>query len=228
MKPLLTAGLAALLFVSGPAQAIDPVPGLYGGIFLGATHTPNATVNWLHPLTQDPAKGKLNYSFYGDIGGEVGYRFNQFRLEGELLFNQSPYRKFTIGDYQITNSKNALYRFSGYTRTTALMFNALFDAYSLFDQTCFVPYIGVGLGYAHIQNSVKLYLNNVVIPGTTVSDQENAGAGQFILGINYFMDDFTTLGLDYRYFVSSAVYPITSRTSFNAINITLTGAFDLG
>lgn len=228
MKSILTASLSALLLLSGPAQALDPVPGLYAGIFVGGTMTPPATLHFIHPLTLGPTSGKLNYSYYGDIGGELGYRYNQFRMESELLFNQSPFRKFTIGDFQVTNSKSSGIRFSGFTRTAALMINGIFDAYSIFDQTCYVPYVGIGIGYARVQNSVKLFNNNVVIPGTSLSNHQNGGAAQFILGLNYFMDDFTTIGLDYRYFTAKQALPITTRNTFNAINLSFTGSFDLG
>lgn len=221
---------STLLLVHGSALAVNPVPGWYGGVMLGATYVPSTDLSFIHPLTITPVTGNLSYSVLGNIAGQVGYRmFNHYRVEGELLFNYNPYNSLEIGSLIITSPKSSkTLRMRGQTTTAAFMINGFYDFLTLGEESYFAPYAGIGIGYAQVKNSVKFYYNNHYIHGTNVSETATTPAAQFVLGLSYFMDDYTTIGMDYRYFTTKSIQPYDSRLQLNSINITLNGSFDCG
>ena len=81
MKLSLKLGFASLLVMNGGAQALNPVQGLYGGIFLGGSMSPSISLNVIDPLMFVSTPATLKYKVFVDIGGELGYRINQFRIE---------------------------------------------------------------------------------------------------------------------------------------------------
>lgn len=248
MKSILKAGLTTLLLSSSSVYALDPVQGIYAGIFLGgskarAVNITAAIPNLIINGASLAGTGRLDFGAFGDIGGQVGYRMDQFRVEGELSYNNSPYNSLTINGTKFTKKGNSKHNtnatnptFKGQTGIAALMLNGYYDNYSMFDQSCFVPYIGIGLGYANIQNRVDFYRGNVAIPNSSFSIRHNAFAGQAIIGTSYFMDDFTAFALDFRYFSTGAVpahygtFASTNSVRFQylALNLSFNGSFDAG
>lgn len=229
MKSSLKLSFAALFIFNSSVQALNPVQGFYAGIFLGGSLSPQINLNVIHPASFTAIPASLKYSVYGDIGGELGYRMNQFRLEGELFYNSSPYHQITLGHATFTTQKKSKgFRFKGYTNTGALMLNGYYDAYCLWEQSDWVPYVGAGIGYANIQNNINFYYNNVQILGTKISETQQAPIGQVILGLNYFMDDFTTFALDVRYFSTQKIDPFNTRAQATSLNFSFNGAFDAG
>ncbi|MBM3568879.1 MAG: porin family protein, partial [Alphaproteobacteria bacterium] len=82
---------------------------------------------------------------------------------------------------------------SGDTIARALMLNGIYDI-SL--GSSFVPYVGLGLGYASVKAD-----NLGTFNGTrTVNDSDRSLAFQGILGVGFEVSDNLRLGLDYRYF----------------------------
>ena len=240
MKFFLKAGFASLLLTTGSVYALDPVQGIYAGIFLGGSKARSVDVTAIVSGLKAPI-GTLKYSFLGDIGGQVGYRMDQFRVEGALSYNNNPYDTLTIGGETISkqgnsHANNMGIRQKGQTGIAALMLNGYYDNYALFDQTCFVPYIGFGIGYANVQNKIQFFYNNTAITGADFSMRDNAFAGQAIIGTNYFLDDFTAFGLDFRYFSTAGIsshfgntaLTDSVRAQYMAINLSFNGSFDAG
>jgi opacity protein-like surface antigen len=89
-----------------------------------------------------------------------------------------------------------------------------------------VPYVGFGIGYAHIVNNIKFYANDVAIGGSQISSQVNKPAAQAILGINYFVDDFAAFGIDFRYFTTQKIDNFDSGLKIASVNFTVSGSFD--
>ncbi len=209
-----------------PAFAVNPVQGLYAGITLGGTYTPSLTLNFIHPTLLTPVKGSLTYSVLGNIAGQVGYRMKCYRMEAELLYNGNPYSTLQVGNFIVHNSNNSPgVRMKGLTSTGAIMANGFYDFLPTGDGASFAPYLGLGIGYATVRNNVKFYNNNVYIPDSTFSRTATTPAAQGILGASYFLDDYTSFALDYRYFSTKSVQPFDSRVQLNSVNLTFNGSF---
>ncbi|MCA0403601.1 MAG: hypothetical protein LCH30_07345 [Proteobacteria bacterium] len=134
---------------------------------------------------------------------------------------------------------------SGQTIMGAAFFNVYYDFWDEDNDPSFIPYVGLGIGYSTIRNSLSYSIPLVTDPyGTVVTgnamigDQYvaartkkysiNASAplGQGIVGVNYFFSDSTSLGLDYRYMISSVVSKFGSRVTLNTLNLNLNFSFD--
>ena len=252
MKPALTLGITAALLFNTASYALDPVQGLYGGVFIGGSLASGVTFNLTNPTSQAVLiNEKLSYSPYGNGGGELGYRINQFRVESELFYNRSPYKTITIGGQRFTTiKKGSGFSYKGQTDTGAIMINGIFDAFFIDEDSNLVPYIGLGLGYARVQNSIKFYCNNVNVgtqtidfinndkschltpnpngPDSNLKATASAGAAQAILGISYYMDDYAMFGLDVRQFSTRNIKELNHKVQFTTLNLSFNGAFDYG
>lgn len=222
-------GIGALMLMCGPTFAVNPVPGFYGGIMLGVNYSPTIDYSFTNPTTKVPVVGTVFYSVLGNIAGQLGYRCDHYRIEGELLYNDNPIREVKVGSvtYNSVSKFNTDVTMKARTDIGAFMLNGFYDFYSQGQLSYFSPYVGAGLGYALVMNSIKFYQNQAYLPGTSASNSEGAFAGQVIAGIGYFLDDFTSMGLDFRYLATQkAVIPFETRTKLATINITLNGSFD--
>ncbi len=244
--------LAAGLLLNTASYALDPVQGFYGGVFIGGSLSSGVTFNLTKPTSQSVLiNGKLSYSPYGNGGGELGYRINQFRVESELFYNYSPYKSITLVGHKYTSRKSGSgFRYKGQTGTGAIMINGIFDAFFVGEDSDLVPYVGLGIGYARVQNSIKFYCNNVNIgtqniafinndkscaltPNPNGADSNlkvstSAGAAQGILGISYYMDDYVMFGLDVRQFSTRNIKEFNHKVQFTTLNLSFNGAFDYG
>ncbi len=168
---------------------------------------------------------QLTYSVLGGIGGQIGYRFcNNYRAEFEVFYNNNPFSELKIGDYVAINSVSTSPNFhiGGDTNTGAGMVNLIYDLLvpSNDGYSAVAPYIGLGLGYSYVQNSLQFHYGSNVqavntagaLPQTLYekdfTQAHSTYAGQAILGISYFMDDFCWLSADLRYFTTG-----TTKTS---------------
>lgn len=244
MNFFVKASCVTLLLACTSSYALNPVEGLYAGIFIGGSKANGLKFNAIHPFGLDATVNtfstlQINYSTFGQIGGQVGYRCEPWRVELEPFYNSSPYNTVTIDGVKITKLGNPKHnniptglKMKGQTNTWGLMLNGYYDAFELFDGSNFVPFVGLGFGYANIQNGVEFYYNNTLIANSKISLHDNEYAGQILIGVNYYLDDFTMFGLDFRYF---ATRPIEfspginkQRFQFPSINLSFNGSFDFG
>ena len=91
-------GLLTLLLCSSAAYSLNPIPGLYAGLIVGGSKAPDINFNVITPIQdlsgqgQDlSGQGVITYSVLGNIGGQVGYRINQLRVEGGFIYNNNSY-----------------------------------------------------------------------------------------------------------------------------------------
>jgi hypothetical protein len=217
------------LLLMGNAHAIDPVPGIYAGATLGVSYAPNITYTFTNPLSLTTGDAVITHSILGNVGVQLGYRFlRHFRVEGQLFVNDNPYKSIKVNNtVTITGGLSNLYRIKGQTITTALFANAFYDFLSTADGCNIAPYVGGGIGYGYIKNSLKLYYNNAPI-SSTVSSTGNTPIAQGIIGLGYFMDSFTIVGLDLRLMEGRDIAPIQSNPKIFTVNLTLNGMFDCG
>ena len=243
---------ATLISLSSATFALNPVEGWYAGLYLGVSYAPDT----LFPVT-GPFGGitlsnaSLAYGVLGGVGGELGYRCGHLRAEGQILYNNNPYSSITIDNLMINGTRTTFngqaYPVSmrGQTNIGAALVNGFFDLYTPNRDNVdnIAPYVGLGIGYAYVQNNLTITYSNTTTDPSTITLQQGdfwrnytSLAGQAIAGVNYFMDDFTTIGIDFRYFSTtkqthSGRYEFISFDTQNQIysaNLVFNGAFDLG
>ena len=230
MNSLCKTGLLALLLTNGTAFALHPVQGWYGGILLGANYTPSTNFTLATPIEGLAARGALNYGLMGEIGGQFGYRFSKYRLEGQFFYNNSPYKSLELNGVTIfaPSINTTGYRVEGSTDTGAVMFNGYYDFFGNDTSKSLIPYLGLGVGYAYASNNFKLYYQEIAIDAAQIKAHTTSPAGQVILGASYFLDDFTFFSLDGRYFTTASKSNLLdARVQVYSLNLSFNGAFNI-
>ncbi|CEK10192.1 outer membrane protein [Legionella hackeliae] len=190
--------------------------------------------------------GEIKYQFGGGLGGQLGYRWCGFRFEGELLFNYNTYKNITIDGLSFGKNQQTVtttssstttattitvvtnpYSMSGHAQVGAGLFNVLYEFYNHEGRdVSWIPYLGVGVGFANIKNDWVININQVN-PNTgtygftsvlDVNDGETTPIAQAILGIDYQMDDYFSVGMDYRYLTSKQLNNTNDRFTFHTLN----------
>ena len=231
-------GSVMLSFISVPAYALSPVQGWYAGIILGASYMP--TINLQLPadtkatlaskgINTAHVSGSLTHNVLGNIGGQVGYRCDNMLLEVEGIYNNNPLNVLKIGSYKIESpSTSSTLRLNGETAIGAGFVNGYYDFFSPDGSSNIVPYLGIGAGYAYVRSQIEFYYNNVLI-SQELSNSNSSVVGQGIIGVSYFLDDFTAMSLDLRYFTSAKTAPeLNTRMQYYSVNAIFNGAFDFG
>ena len=238
--------LATCLGVATTAHAVNPEPGWYGGLIVGANYAANVPFNYTN-TSGEYLPGQLGHNIMGSVGGQVGYRWcDNYRAEGEFFFNNSPYSYLRLGDTTIHSPKTSPdLRLKGKTDSGIATFNIFYDIFGNFSSNI-VPYLGIGAGYAYVTNEVHFYFNNELlteadytdIVGAIPSKKSKSGpVAQGIVGLSYYMDDFSYFALDARYLASAnqtiinqqvrrTSNEINARYQLYSFNIIFNGAFD--
>lgn len=114
------------------------------------------------------------------IAAAIGYKSGPLRYELEALFATSKFR--SIGDIEI----------GGDTKVAAALVNAFYD----FDNvsTVVVPYLGLGIGYAHLSTDIPLFSDLAFLKAS-----DNRFAFQGVLGTTINFTSNFGLFVDYRY-----------------------------
>jgi opacity protein-like surface antigen len=248
-------------FLANPIFAYTPPPqGLYAGVIVGGSSENSISAPFVRPLAEIIAKRDsrigqkvkslieertkkitytLDYTLLGLVGGQLGYRWNRFRLEGELFYNAAPYNNliFDNGNRQINigSSSNENNYIAGNTFTLSGLLNVYVDLLpSVVFDSSISPFVGIGGGFASVQNNLDIFLNGDEITKFNLATTQYSSAGQVIVGVHYFLDEVSNVGLDYRYFSTGNLktqYPDnveSYRVKISSINITYNGSFNFG
>lgn len=252
MNSMIRTTLFGLLAMAHVTHAASPRDGFYAGALFGGTYEHNLNFSSTSPIgtlslpvtlpvtASENKTATLGFKLLVNAGGQFGYRFcENYRVEIEALYNNNPYSFLRIGDTTIhaPDTSTGL-RIKGSTTEGIGFFNAYYDFLGLSDgDSSVVPYVGLGIGYAYIYNVARLYYNNEELnpTGKSLKKTVTTPAGQVMLGMSYFMDDFMSVGMDIRYYATSP-HVITNRfnRSFNtqlevySANIFFNGALELG
>ncbi|MDR3441715.1 MAG: OmpW family outer membrane protein [Legionella sp.] len=254
MKQLIKFSLISSLVLSssvyGGAYASDPVEGFYLGLLGEISHISNIDATVL--VNQNPYTGKISVGpVGGGAGGAIGYKVQSFRFEGELLVNANSFGELKVGTCTLISPAVLgpqgicpdFVRANGLGfKGTSLGIYGLFNAYYDFlpgpssDRKA-IPYIGLGLGYAQIKNTIQIQNNQYAFAGLTPisvnsSVSKSGVAGQGILGVSYYLDDYAVVGVDFRYLTSSNSQKTNTSNSngsrFGVSTINFVGSFALG
>lgn len=210
--------ILAGLFFASHAFAIEPASGWYVSGFGGASYTPSIDFS-ISLLSSTPLPSSLSYDILANGGLEAGYRCDHFRFAGEVMYNQNPYDNLVINGLSIPGNTNSLttFGFEGYTGILAGFFNVYYDFFSEESESNFVPYVGLGIGYANVRNQLQFYYNQLLLGENTESI--NGGIGQVIVGLNYFFNEQWAFGTDFR-LMSTETLDFTHHTNFTSNIVT--------
>lgn len=242
------AALFGLLLMNSSAFSANPVLGWYGGFIAGVSRVPNVSnIIYVDPNLALTANAALSYKVLGGGGGQIGYRWEKFRVEGEVLynvnyFNQLQLTNLSVGgiplpDVTFKNStRTSQPRITGSTYFVAGMFNAFYDFYTRGSDSEWSPYLGLGLGYATAKSHMNFPCNiaqHQLCSLLEVSDSSSAAMGQGIIGVSYWADDFTAVALDFRYMTTNKINLSDNNISSNqykiqayTLNLVLNFTFD--
>ena len=254
MKQLIKFSLISSLVLSSSvygAYASDPVQGFYLGLLGEISHISNIDATVI--VNQNPYTGKISVGpVGGGAGGAIGYKVQSFRFEGQLLVNANSFGEFRTGACTFISPAvlgpqgncNAFAVNNGLGfKGTSLGIYGLFNAFYDFlpgpgsDRKA-IPYIGLGLGYAQIKNTIQIQNNQYIFSGLTpinvsLSVSKSGVAGQGILGVSYYLDDYAVVGIDFRYLTSSNSQKTNTTSNsngsrFGVSTINFVGSFALG
>lgn len=239
MKQLIQISFASSVLFSGAALAVNPIQGFYGGLLSEGSRGPDLTFGIAPTLTFAPGgivpiiipltNATVSFNTLGGGGGAVlGYRIQNFRVEGEVLYNRISYSMLktgggcniqTPGIATPTGTCPATYYnpqgtiptitntlglgFDGSASGIYGMINGFYDFITYDGESNWAPYLGLGIGYARITNSARFYYNNIQLGGLDAMGSSTAAQG--IIGISYFMDDYMWASLDYRYLTTNTI-----------------------
>ncbi|KTC81476.1 outer membrane protein [Legionella brunensis] len=189
------------------------------------------------------ANGEIKYQFGGGLGGQFGYRWCGFRFEGELLWDYNTYKNITIDGLSFGRNQQTItsqtstgvtitsvtspYSMSGHAQVLGGLFNILYDFYNHEAQdVTWMPYIGAGIGFANIKNDWIININQLnpstgvygFFPVLDVTNSESTPIAQAIVGFDYQMDDYFSVGMDYRYLMSKQLNNLNDRFTFHTLN----------
>lgn len=247
---------ATLLALPITLHALNPIQGWYGGLLVGGNYSPSISFLRTNPFPNTPNYGKqvketLSYSNLGDIGGDIGYRIENYRIEGEFVYNNIPYNGLNIGDIFITGPNSSggggtsapvfingdittgRLQFQGSTSLYAGFLNGYYDFFYPNYTDSFVPFIGGGVGYGLFQNWIQFLFNGNDLANANVTKNSNAFVWQGIFGISYYLDDYSAFALDFRYISGSQTTLNTYFMTYHnvpqiyTLNLTFNGSFNL-
>lgn len=189
--------------------AANPVLGPYAGGMGTLSYVPKLTsvLNW--PQSFTPPYGaitektlSLNYGLGGGGAFDLGFRFECFRVEAEIMYNRNNIKQVQFGSTVISSSDNmGLPYLSGQTTEMAGLANFFYDFYGE-DDVEWVPYVGIGIGYANTRSSLRFFnAGGTYIIGTEDVNNSRTGMGQGIVGLSYYLDNVSDVFLDIRYLV---------------------------
>jgi opacity protein-like surface antigen len=209
--------------VCGLLNAATPQQGPYFGLILGPAFAANIDLIINHPLLKQDKVAKFSYGTAFNGGGQIGYRINKFRFEGEGIYNQSSIVQMQMGRLLLDNQQLRRLRISGHTRLKAGFFNAYYELYKKESDIRVVPYIGLGAGYARLDNLLMLMFDQTSLYSKT--NVTSTPIGQGILGMSFFLTNTFQANIDYRYLATPQHKVLHSRFAFDTLNFSINKVF---
>lgn len=206
------------------AQAAVPAEGWYSGLMLSGTNLSGLKFNLFNPLTRRTEFSQISYKPAIGGGGQIGYRYSKARFEMQFYYDNNTINRVLIGDLSLYPTSNYLgLNGTGNTRFFAAMFNVFYEIYPEDREIRLAPYLGLGIGYASINNSYCLFR----LERELIARNESASApmGQAIAGINYFFTDSCSAGVDFRYMSTPNHQQLNSSVSVSSVNFIVNLSF---
>ena len=199
-----------LLLISPIVHSATPIDGWYASGFGGYAYIPN-NINITHQaLTYTDASYQPGF----DAGGNLGYKSNPMRYEGELTFLNANVNHFDQNHLNQT-------RVGGYNNGVLGMANVYYDFPGLIP--CLQPFLGVGIGYEWL----NVQLDNLLpTDASTLRVTSSTFAYQGVAGITYNFAENYALNISYRYFATPHVFDLGHVFQASLGNLGVTYRFD--
>ncbi len=144
----------------------------------------SGALGFSQPTDADLTGAGINTSLDSDLGYGVSFAYgnafgNNWRAEGELN-----YRRSAVDSIGVNNG-------AGDTSAFGLMINGYYDFHN---DSAWTPYLGAGIGGASVS-----YDGVSPVGGSRIDDNDWGAAYQGIAGIDYKIDDQTSVFTEYRY-----------------------------
>lgn len=188
-KAIYTSIIALALVFSANAYAAQ---GMYVSVDAGLAMSDDIDVT----LPRDFPGAKFSFEF--DTGaafsGAIGYRMENFRVEGEVGYQKNDFDTTEISAF---NFNLAELETDGDVNIVSFLANAYYDFPT---GSRFTPFISAGLGVAQVE------VNDLFFPripgGVTATEDDTVFAWQVGAGVSYAISSMLDLELKYRYFVT--------------------------
>ena len=167
------------LALSGASIAATPVSGWYMAALGGVGYLPN-NVSILGVNGAD-------YDTAYNAGGALGYKSGPIRYEAEVIYMRGDAKAFNLAAVAQTGV-------SGDSEATAAMANIYYDFDDMSES--FSPFIGLGIGYAHLSTTLNATGPTAV---TTFKASDNVFAYQGTVGMTYNFSENAAFTLAYSY-----------------------------
>jgi len=223
---VLAIGLISPSFASGASE------GVYASFNVGQSKAKSIknsqlsilnTVGYAGIVPNDPEFG-VDFKRGINYRGSIGYKVTNFRGELELSYLRAKYKNFTenYGNNPLLFSTDL----SGHVDAIPLMLNAYFDWDGLNEWVA--PFMGVGIGMAHIKNRIELggqvtVAGGIITPAAPLVGHmtETKLAFQGIAGLLVNIHSKVAATLDYRCFSTSKLKALDKRFQHQSINVGL-------
>lgn len=214
----------SLLFYSTIYAAI-PFEGWYVGFLVGPTFPSDLNFNFRNPLTRVYSEGQITYNPSVNGGGQIGFRYDKFRAEAEFVFNNNSLHQINNDGVSITSTMNSLgLSGTGSTSYFATLVNVYYEFHPVNKELRWVPFVGVGGGYAWMNNKVNLSYYQYEFFNRDVD--VSSPVGQAIVGVNYLCNDTHSIGLDFRYMSTPNHQILDTRFVVESVNLVVNLSFD--
>ncbi len=204
--------IIASLLTTSLAGASTPINGWYAGAFGGYTYVPNNVRYSVNGLTRTDASYDSGY----DAGGNIGFKSNPMRYEGELTYIHADLNSFKVNNFTQTGV-------SGYNYDILAMANVYYDFPNLLNTL--QPFLGVGIGYAWVYSQLD---STGPLTTTYFSGSNSAFAYQGLAGITYNFAENWALNLGYRYVATVKVNNLGAMFQAQMGNLGVVYRFDEG
>ncbi|QDP72080.1 porin family protein [Legionella israelensis] len=174
---------SAALLATGISIAATPVDGWYSSVFGGYTYLPDNVSDTTFGILRDGTSYQNGFN----AGVRFGFKSNPLRYEGEYTYLHADLKHFNVNNIRQFGSE-------GSSSASLLMANIYYDFPEIVP--CVEPFLGVGLGYAH----VKAILKGVGQLGFThFKASDNVFAYQATAGLTYNFAENYAVNVAYRF-----------------------------
>ncbi|MDF1758063.1 MAG: outer membrane beta-barrel protein [Legionellaceae bacterium] len=200
---------ASMLFGS-LLSAATPIDGFYSSFFGGYAYVPGNIDKTNYGINRND----VSYQGGFDGGGNIGYKSNPMRYEGEISYLKVNTNKFKLNSVNQTSV-------SGYNQAVFALANIYYD-FATFNQSL-QPFLGVGIGYGWTQAKLD---SGGPSAATSFSVNSSAFAYQGNAGITYNFAENYALTIGYRYITTLKIYDFGKVFQAHIANIGATYRFD--
>ena len=202
--------LATALLSTSIATAATPIDGWYSSAFGGYAWVPGN----VNTTTLGLTRSNTVYQSGFDAGGNLGFKSNPMRYEGELTYIKANLNKFDINGIRQTTP-------TGFTNAALGLANVYYDFPGL--TAALQPFLGAGIGYAWVQSKLD---STGPFGISSFSNSNSVFAYQATGGLTYNLAENYALSMGYRYVATTHASDLGQMFQAHLANVGATYRFD--